>query len=520
MSKKTRTEYSILNVATGIGGYAINTIIGLICRMVFTRTLAADYLGINGLFTNILTVLSLAELGIGSAIVYALYKPLATDDKEKIASLVKFYGQCYRIIGIVVAVIGTAFIPFLNFIIHDPPNIDDNLYVIYCLYLFNTASTYFFSYRSALLQAAQKSYLVTGISYIVTIVESVIQIVVLLTTHNYMVYLIILIVGTFLYNIIISLVAKKEYPYIADKNIKPLSKGEKKSLFKNVKNLIVIKIAGMLVNHSDNLIITYFNGLISVGYASNYTLLISTLNSLLNQIFLGINASVGNHNALEKVEKRYALFNCINLANFWLFGWAAIGMTVCSSDIVTVLFGEGYKLSIAIPFALALNFYIVGMQNAVWTYKNTLGLFKYGRYLLFFTAGINIVLSIWLGQKWGLFGVYLATSIARLLTNAWYDPYAVFKYGLQQKFSKYLTKYIFYFILLFTVGSLCYWICQQFAFSNFINMILKLLVCTIVPNLIFFAVFFKTDEFRYLKQIALRFLNKFIKKIKRQTGTK
>lgn len=110
MAKKTRTDYSMLNIIAGMGGYAVNLIMGVICRMIFTRTLAADYLGINGLFTNILTMLSLAELGIGSAIGYALYKPLANDDKPKIASLMKFYARCYYVIGAVVAVLGIGLI--------------------------------------------------------------------------------------------------------------------------------------------------------------------------------------------------------------------------------------------------------------------------------------------------------------------------------------------------------------------------------------------------------------------------
>ena len=190
MNKKSRTEYSILNIMTGLGGYMINTIIGLICRMVFTRTLAADYLGINGLFTNILTMLSLAELGIGSAIVFALYKPLAENDEEKIASLVKFYGSCYKVIGIVVAVI----------LIPEQPNIKESIYLIYGLYLFNTATTYFFSYRSSLIIAAQQNYIVIGINYFIAIIQSIIQMIWLIVTKEYIGYLIITSIGTMVYN--------------------------------------------------------------------------------------------------------------------------------------------------------------------------------------------------------------------------------------------------------------------------------------------------------------------------------
>lgn len=149
--KKSRTEYSVLNIMTGLGGYAINTVLGFICRMVFVKCLSEDYLGVNGFFTNILTMLSLAELGIGNAVVFALYKPLAEDDKDKIASLVKLYGTAYKTIGIIVGAIGIALMPFLNVIIRNEPNIAESIYLLYIINLFNTASTYFFSYRSSLL---------------------------------------------------------------------------------------------------------------------------------------------------------------------------------------------------------------------------------------------------------------------------------------------------------------------------------------------------------------------------------
>lgn len=505
---RSRTGNSLLNIFVGIGGYIINTILGLVCRMVFTRTLAVDYLGINGLFTNILTMLSLAELGIGSAIVYALYKPLAENDQEKVASFVGFYGKCYRIIGCIVAIVGIMLIPFLDFLIREQPNIKESLYIIYLLYLFNTASTYFFSYRASLLTAAQQNYLVVGLNYIVTIIQSAVQMVVLVVTHNYMAYLLIQTAGVFIYNITISYIAKKKYPYIARKDIKLLDKEEKKGLISNIKALVVIKLSGMLVNNTDNMIITYFSGLITVGYSSNYTLLSTTINSLLNQIFTGINASVGNFNALESNEKKKELFEVVNLANFWLFGWASIGIVIVSSDIVGLFFGEQYIMGIEIPFVIALNFYIVGMQNAVWSFKNTLGLFRPGRYLLILTALINLVTSIWLGSFWGLFGIYLATAISRLLTNVWYEPYAIYKYGFKMKVKGYYLKYIEFFIILGLTGGFCYWICSMLHLSLLLNVVFKIIICTVIPNMVFFLAFYRRKEFEYLLQTGKRLCGK------------
>ena len=313
MATRSRTQNSILNIVTGLGGYVINTILGFVCRIVFIRCLTAEYLGISGLFTNILTMLSLAELGIGNAIVFALYKPLAIKDESKIASLMRYYAKAYRIIGIVVAIFGLCMIPFLGLVIKDPPNIKENLYVIYLIYLFNTSSSYFFSYKSSLIMADQQNYIVTGLNYIITILQSIVQMIYLLLTKEYMGYLIIQTIGILSNNLIISYIANKKYPYIKSKDVSPLKQDEKKSLTSNIKALTIWKLSGLLVNNTDNIIITYFNGLATVGLSSNYTLLSNTLNTLLNQIFNGIGASVGNYNAVESRDKKIELFNFINL---------------------------------------------------------------------------------------------------------------------------------------------------------------------------------------------------------------
>lgn len=405
--KKSRTEYSVLNIMTGLGGYAINTVLGFICRMVFVKCLSEDYLGVNGFFTNILTMLSLAELGIGNAVVFALYKPLAEDDKDKIASLVKLYGTAYKTIGIIVGAIGIALMPFLNVIIRNEPNIAESIYLLYIINLFNTASTYFFSYRSSLIIAAQENYIISGVNYAVTIGQSIIQMFLLVFTRNYLLYLLVQTVGTFTYNITVSKIAVIKFPYIKDKNIKPLPEDEKKTLFNNVRDLTIYKISSLLVNSTDNILITFFKGLATTGIASNYTLLVTTLNTLLSQIFNGLTASIGNHNAIEKDDSKYAMFSFLNMMNFWIFGWATLGIIFCSSDIVKLCFGANYVLPIEIPFIMAANFFSVGMMNAVWTYKHTMGLFHYGRFLQFATGVLNIIFSIFLG-KYGVCSAYLA----------------------------------------------------------------------------------------------------------------
>lgn len=504
MQKKTRTEYSILNIVTGFGGNAVNTLLGFLCRMVFVRCFSEAYLGLNSLLTNFLSMLTITELGIGSAIIFALYKPIAENDEEKIHSLMRVYKYAYRLIGAVIAVLGIAMIPFLNFVMGETPQIQENFLVIYGIFLFNTASGYFFTYYNSLISAYQRSYIVIGLSYIITSLQSIVQIMLLLVCKSYMPYLFVQTIGTHAYNIIIALKARKDYPYLKHKDVTPLPAGEIKSLFRNVKSVMVYKLSGVLVNHTDNLVITYFSGLGISGLASNYTLLVTTLTTLINQVFDPLTASIGNLNASENPEKQYSFFRTLNLANFWIYAWAALGVTFVSSDLVRLLFGENYVMHQSVPLMLAVNLYMVGMQNAIWTYKNTKGLFKYGQYLLLVTAALNLIGDIIFGSMWGVFGIFFATAVARGLTNTWYEPYAVFKVAFKRNPLIYLKRYLFYLVLLLIAGSGCAVLCSFVRFGALVNVILKALICSLIPNALFLLVFHRTEEFLYFSQILCK----------------
>lgn len=502
MKERSRTEYSLINMLTGMAGDVINTVVGFACRVVFVRMLGSEYLGVRGLFTNILSVLSLAELGIGSAIIYALYKPLAEKDQDKIAAIMQYYRKAYAAIGTAVAVLGLSVMPFLNQIIRTQPNIKESIYLIYLLYLFNSVASYFFSYRAALLTASQRQYIVHGYNYVITILQSIAQILFLVLTHEYLIYLIIQIIGSLSYNIWISHKAAKDYPYIKNKNIAPLSSDERRSLFVNIRALAINKLSGVLVNSTDNIAITYFTGLSSVGIASNYTVLSGMVGRVIGLVFNALPGSVGNLNATASEEERYRFFNVLNLTNFWLFGWGAIGIALVSTDLVKVLYGPAYELPFKIPFIIAVNSFSIGMLQAVYTYKSTLGLFRYGQFILFFTGFINLTLDVILGRCLGVFGIFLATFIARLSTNLWYEPYAVYRYGLKKSPWIYWKRYAYFIMVLVVAGGLSYLLCRLCDFSAILNALLKFIICCFIPNAVFLFFFRKTPELAYLKRKA------------------
>ena len=269
-------------------------------------------------------------------------------------------------------------------------------------------------------------------------------------------------------------------------------------MFINIKALAVNKLSGVLVNSTDNIAITYFTGLTSVGYASNYTLFANTLNSLVTLLFNSLTGSVGNLNASSDKDTQYRFFKSLSLANFWIYGWAGIGMTFVSSDLVIWFYGGEYVMPMEIPLMLALNFYTIGMIHTCYVYKSTLGLFRYGQYILILTGFINLFLDVLLGRKFGITGIYLATLIARVCTNLWYEPYAVYRYGLQKPFRLYLWDYCVDTMILIIAGGVSWIGCSMCHFTAPVNALVKAIICTIVPNALFYTFFHNTDEGKFL----------------------
>lgn len=508
-NNSSRTINSVKNIATGFIGQFIQIFLGFINRTVFIKFLEKEYLGISGLFGNILSILSLAELGVGTAIIYALYKPLSEKNEKELSILMNFYAKAYRIIGITIAIIGLLAMPFLNIIIKDVPNIKENLYVLYCFYLFNTVISYFYSHKNSIIIADQKNYISSIISYLISLVQTILQILVLVITKNFLMYLMVQTICTLAFNITISNMADKLYPFLKNKITDKLDYKEKKSLIKNIKALMIIKLSGVLVNNTDNMIITYFSGLATVGLSSNYTMLINIINTAISQIFTGVTASVGNLNAKESKEKQRAFFNIMNFANFWLYGFSSICIVVLINDVIRIWIGDRFILPSNIAVILAVNFYMIGMQNAIWTFKNTMGLFIHGKYILIITAIVNLILSIILGNEFELFGIFLATALARACTNTWYDAFVVYKYGLKIKPIEYFKRYSKFLIILIFTFLVCNYLCNFIYVDSFFMLCVKSVTCFIICNISFLLFFKNTNEFLYFKNLLFNIVSKF-----------
>ena len=507
MNKKSRLENSFQNTAVGIASQIISTVLGLVVRTVFIRCLNAEYLGVNGLFSNILTMLSLAEMGIGAAIVFNMYKPLVENDQLQIAKLMNLYRNAYTWIGITVAAIGLCLTPFLGSIIRDEPDIP-HITLIYLLYLANTVSSYFFAYRRSVFSADQRERVIKAFNIVAIVVRSVFQIVILLVWKSFIGYLLTQIVCTFLENVMISVYADHCYPFLKQYKNERLTKGERGSIFENIKATFIYKFGSVALNGTDNIIISAVNGIASVGLLSNYTLITGSVESFLNIVNHSITGSVGNYIAKEEAETHERLLTNATFVNFLLYGIVFVGSVAVLNPFIKIWAGENYLLPTFVVLVHCFNIYFTGTLATVWTFRSTMGLFKYGKWRPLISAIINIVVSIWWGREFGLIGVLLGTTFTRAVTNLWYDPWIVYKYGLKKAPNVYYIHWLTYFLIVIidTIGIIA--LHRFVPCEGLIAILLYGISAVAVFCVSVFVVFHNSNEFKYTMSIIQRVCQK------------
>ena len=497
MIAKSRTEYSAKNTSVALISRITAILMGYVLRVVFTHTLSESYVGVNGLFVDIINVLSLSEMGIGTAITFALYQPIAKDDTEKQKSLMRLYCRLYRIVAVVVAVIGFALIPFLGILIKDSYAVD-HLILIYLMYLVNTVCSYLLIYKKALMDAHQLLYIGVFYQTMSWVVQDVFQIAVLILTRNFILFLSISIFTTILCNIGISKKADRLYPYLKDATAAPLPDDEKKSIYRNIRAMLMHKSGDVILNNTDNLILSSFVGLASVGSYSNYYLVIGSVHQLLGQVFQGITASVGNLGVSEDKSRVRNVFEAVFFMGQWMYGLAAICLYELLGPFVELSFGKQYLFSKEIVLMLCINFFINGMRGATLVFRDSLGLFWYDRYKSVVWALLNLVLSILLVGQMGVVGVFLGTFISTMATAFWIEPYVLYKYRLKVSSRIYFVRYIIYTMVAGGVWFATDYLCQRTTGTIWMVFAERLLLCIVVPNILFVLLYFRTREFRFL----------------------
>lgn len=496
--RKSRMEYSTRNTLVAMTARVLAILLGFFTRVVFTHTLSEEYVGVNGLFTDIINVLSLSELGVETAITYALYKPIAEGNIEKQKSLMRMYRQFYRIVAGIVLTAGLMIIPFMDVLMKDRPRIP-HLTAIYLMYLANAVLSYLLIYKKTLIDAHQLSYIGVLCHTFFLVIQNAAQIAVLLLTKNFILFVSLLILCTMANNICISIKAEKLYPYLREKNVSVLPKEEKSEIFQNIRAMLMHKIGNVLVSNTDNLLISSLVGIASVGVYSNYFLIIGSVRQVLNQAFQGITASVGNLGAEEGRECVGQVFKAAFFIGQWLFGMASICLFEMLTPFVEMSFGTQYVFSREVTLILCLNFYFTGMRQAVLVFRDSLGLFWYDRYKSLAEAGINLAVSLILGYYYGIIGIFLGTLISTLTTSFWVEPYMLYKHCLKTPVRHYFVRYAVYMAVTFASWYVVDFLCGQVTGSAVGQFLARFGICMGISNTGFLFIYYRTDEFQFLR---------------------
>lgn len=509
MNQNSRTTNVMRNVIGGVGGQVFTSILQFICRTVFISLLGATYLGVNGLFSNILSMLSLAELGIGPAIVFSMYKPIADNDEIHISKLMNFYKIAYRAVALIVLIIGVSLTPFLDFFIKDTNGLE-NLRVIYLLILCNTVTSYLYTYKASMLNADQKAYIGVIIRNIFSVIQNVAQIIVLWVTGNFILYLLVQIATTILGNLALSKYVDKKYPFLLTYSKVRIDKAERVLIMQKVKGMMMHKIGGFVLNSTDNLVISKYVSVIAVGIYSNYLMIITMIKAYLTQITGSVTASVGNLIASESKEKVHQVFESMQLVYFWLYTVCLTCFYVVFQPFITLWIGEDFLLSKVVLLVVLINFYLNGFQDCVNTFVNATGLFWETRHKPIFECIINLGVSIILAWKIGLIGVFIGTLISFVLTF-WINPIILYRKYFQKSAVHYFVHFVGYLTLAILMAvSLDEIMNKILTIPLAMNVIVRIVCSAIIPNIILIVLFHRTNGFIYCRNLAMRIVKRFI----------
>ena len=491
-----RSQKALKNVLTGIVNKLALMLLAFATRTLFIRLLGAEYTGISSLYTNILSVLSLAELGLGNVLMFYLYSALNEGDENKICRLVQEFKKIYYIIIVCVLSVGLALVPFLKLIINSELK-NFELIVYYLLYLANSVASYFVVYRTMVLSADQKSYISNMCSTLTTVAMYILQIIYLLLFHNFLGYLVIQVGCTFANNLILNHIACKKYPYLKRKVKTDVAIIDKKDLLGNIKAAFLYKVSDTILDQTDSIIISVMFGTIFVGFYSNYYLIIVYLCNFAGIIANGLVASFGNLNTEGNKEHSYSMFRVAMLL-FAVFGTFCTACYACIiQDFVPIWVGKQYLMDYKLVLAVRAVFYLRMVTNTMWMYRSAMGLFKEVQYINLIAATLNIVLSIVFGKMIGISGVIVATAVSRLVTSFWYEGKVVFDKFEKPVRSYYLQQLKDFFTARIIVG-ISFGISNILPIDGVVGIVVKLCVCGITTGSVEFVINARTDEFKML----------------------
>ncbi len=512
MKTSNRTIYSAKNVYAGFLYKGILILFQFIIRAVMIRTIGAVFLGLNSLFTSLLQMLSIAELGFGNAIIYSMYKPFVNNDKKKICALLNQYRKIYYAVGSVILIIGIALMPFLEYFIEGDVPDGINLQILYLIHLANTVLGYFlFAYKTSLFTASQKDYFRFNIRSFVMSVTYLVQIVLLYTTKNYYLYAMTLPISAILINILNEIFSRKYYKeYICQGD---LEKKEKRDIIKRSTGLFAFQLGGVVFNNADTVIISSFLGLTILAKYTNYYVVMQGLNAILLTVASGLQPSIGNCIATETIEYNVKRFKLLSKIFTWIDGLFCVCILCLIQPFMSMWMGKEYLLSETNVIWMVVYFYFWNFNFAVSIYKNAAGLWWEDKFRPLIGAVLNLSINIVLVKKIGLNGVLISSIVTALTTGAPWAAFYLFKGYLGYSMKMYLLEQGTLFVVFSSGAFLSSYLCNVF-FSQYTitNFIMRIMICIVVPNVLYILAFLIKGEFKEMKDHIFRYIKVIIKK--------
>lgn len=500
-----RTKNTIRNIAFGFGYRILNILLPFISRTAILYILGEKYLGLSSLFTSILSFLSLAELGIGGAMAYSMYQPIAQNDFTTIKALLNLYKRIYRVIGMIIFVLGLCLIPFLKLLVHEELPGDVNLYLLYLLYLVNAALSYWlFAYKSALLQAYQRNDIESKIAMVITPLSYTVMLGTLFITKNYYAYIIWLPIFTIATNTVRLVYVNKLFP-----NLEPageISEELKASIGKKVKALIGTKLNTVVLNAADNIVMAAFFGLTTIAMYGNYYYIMSSIIGFLGICYSAMTAGLGNSLATENIEKNYKDFLKFSYINAWLVGWCTICLVCLYQPFMLLWTGASLMFPFYIVLEFGLYFYTYQIRKIPVTYKDAAGIWWEDRFRPYVSMIVNLVLNIVLVQVIGISGIILSTVLSLFISIPW-ENYTIFRYVFNRSCSEYYKMMAYYLLVTIIAGGVTYVACS-FEGIGLGLLLVRGLICLVVPNLIFAIGTMHCREYSEAKQFIINILHR------------
>lgn len=476
-------------------------------RTAMIYLMGVQYLGLNSLFTSVLQVLNLAELGVGSAMVYSMYKPIAEDDETTICALMKLYRTYYRVIGLIIAVVGCALTPFIPHLIKSDVPAGLNIYILYLLNLGATVLSYWlFAYKNSILQAHQRMDVVSRVTLITSTVQYVLQIAVLWIFHNYYLYVIVALATQALTNIITAYCANKLYSQFKPKG--NVGKVQVQRINQRIRDLFTSKIGGIIYDSADTIVISAFLGLTVLAVYQNYFFILNSINGLIAVVFSACTAGIGNSIVVESKEKNYQDLKKFTFIITWIAGFCSVCLLCIYQPFMELWTGKDLMLSLSAVVCFVVYFFVRQFNALFNLYKDASGMWHEDRYRPLAAALTNLVLNLVLVQFIGIYGILLSTVLAILCVGMPWLLHNLFTVIFDKKhmwhYIKRLAKYVF--VILFSCV-VTYLVCSRINIGLIPTILIRGMICVIVPNAIYFLVFRKTEEYSQ----ALHLLNNMTK---------